>query len=351
MAHASENAALEALAQRAEAAVGATGEGAAALLTDALAALAELRAVPMSTALLGSTGLGKRVRGLRKAALAGGTPLAAVAEAATGVEAAWRELVAAEAAAEEAPAPKRVKTEPSAAALPVKQEEGLPPPTGSADRDKIVALLAAALQLAAGEGVAGSPAHVAARVEAAMNATFGGVAEKDYKAKFRQLAFNLKDPKNTTLRALVLRGEISPSALLGLSSEELGSEERRMKNQEIREHAMWECERGQKSMVRAAALRLGYILQLVHAGWGFGSHAARPAFAPRLRAACVSFPAEPRGGCPVARAARQLVGGEGALRQHRCGPCRRRRTRSNAASASSASAPTSSCRRAARTSP
>ncbi len=37
----------------------------------------------------------------------------------------------------------------------------------------------------------------------------GGLSN-DYKAKFRSLIFNLKDPNNPELRARVLRGEIAP---------------------------------------------------------------------------------------------------------------------------------------------
>ena len=80
---------------------------------------------------------------------------------------------------------------------------------------------------------------------------FASAASKDYKAKFRQLSFNLKDPKNPDLRRSVLSGETEPAELLKMDAEELGSSERRKANQQIREHAMWECERGQASLVRA----------------------------------------------------------------------------------------------------
>jgi transcription elongation factor S-II len=99
--------------------------------------------------------------------------------------------------------------------------------------------------------VEGHPEAVAAAIEAAMFKEFGGAASKDYKAKFRQLSFNLKDPKNPDLRRSVLSGETEPAELLKMDAEELGSSERRKANQQIREHAMWECERGQATMVRA----------------------------------------------------------------------------------------------------
>ncbi len=86
---------------------------------------------------------------------------------------------------------------------------------------------------------------------------YGGAASKDYKAKFRQLSFNLKDPKNPDLRRSVLSGETEPAELLKMDAEELGSCERRKANQQIREHALWECERGQAAMVRACVRRAG----------------------------------------------------------------------------------------------
>jgi hypothetical protein len=60
---------------------------------------------------------------------------------------------------------------------------------------------------------------------------------KEYKAKFRQLAFNLKDAKNPDLRWNVADGLISPAVLLDLSPEELASDERRGNNAKIREAA------------------------------------------------------------------------------------------------------------------
>ena len=50
----------------------------------------------------------------------------------------------------------------------------------------------------------------------------------------RQLSFNLRDPKNPDLRRCVADGVIDPTALLGMSPEELGSVERRENNQAIR---------------------------------------------------------------------------------------------------------------------
>jgi len=183
--------------------------------------------------------------------------------------------------------------------------------------------------------VDGDPLAAAAEVERALYEAFlpegrergeyeasGGASSKDYKAKFRTLSFNLKDSKNPDLRRAVLNGQVAAADLLTLSPEELvrrpscvshrarahaaqGSEERRLGNQRIREHAMWECERGQKSQARIACAL--------------------------LRASPDRRPPERR------TSARSL-------------PRRRPQTSSSAASASSASVPTSSSRRGRRTS-
>lgn len=48
---------------------------------------------------------------------------------------------------------------------------------------------------------------------------------KDYKARFRSLSFNLKDPANPELRARVLRGELAPAVLVTLGPAELARKE------------------------------------------------------------------------------------------------------------------------------
>jgi transcription elongation factor S-II len=84
---------------------------------------------------------------------------------------------------------------------------------------------------------------------------------KEYKAKFRQLSFNLRDPKNPDLRRCVADGVIDPTALLGMSPEELGSVERRENNQAIREHATNEAVRGQKKEASTDAFKCGKCKQ------------------------------------------------------------------------------------------
>eukprot|EP00850_Spirogloea_muscicola_P018856 SM000177S03189 [mRNA] locus=s177:86940:88084:- [translate_table: standard] len=129
------------------------------------------------------------------------------------------------------------------------------PKTGNATRDKTRELFAEALLMtlkeASGETLTRasgcSPLGVAAAVEAEMFRLFGGSKDlKEYKAKYRSISYNLKDPKNPDLRRKVLMGEVSPSGLMGLTSEEMASDERQRENRAIKEKALFECERGLK---------------------------------------------------------------------------------------------------------
>ena len=207
--------------------------------------------------------------------------------------------------------------------------------------------LSALTRVAASEGVEGDPAAVAASVESALKEEYGSAASKDYKAKFRQLSFNLKDPKNRDLRRSVLSGEVEPRELLKMDAEELGSAERRVANQKIREHAMWECQRGQQQLVRARVRARGV--------WRAGTGSERVTRRCGLRAAACVL----RCGARLLPRPWRQTGGQLRTRwRSESAPCdprsraaRRRPTSSSAASASSASARTSRCRRAPRTSP
>jgi transcription elongation factor S-II len=103
-------------------------------------------------------------------------------------------------------------------------------------------------------------AQTAIAIENAMHAQWSDTG-KEYKAKFRQLSFNLKDPKNPDLRRSVADGLISPAVLLDLSPEELGSDERRNSNAKIREHATNEAVRGQKKEASTDAFKCGKCKQ------------------------------------------------------------------------------------------
>ena len=54
----------------------------------------------------------------------------------------------------------------------------------------------------------------------------------------------------------MLTAEIGADELLTLTAEDLGSASRRQENKKIREHAMWECERGQTAVVRCVSFHV-----------------------------------------------------------------------------------------------
>jgi len=61
-----------------------------------------------------------------------------------------------------------------------------------------------------------------------------------YKTKFQQLHFNLKDAKNPDLRRKVVLGIIDADALLQLAPEELASDAKREENQRIRDKKLFD---------------------------------------------------------------------------------------------------------------
>ena len=132
-------------------------------------------------------------------------------------------------------------------------------------RDRTREIFADALALCFNDGkvdgvTADALAKIADTIENAMSAKWPD-AGKDYKAKVRQLAFNLKDPKNPDLRSSLADGSVSASVLIDLSPEELGSNERREANEKIREHAEWEAVRGQQQQASTDAFKCGKCKQ------------------------------------------------------------------------------------------
>ena len=140
----------------------------------------------------------------------------------------------------------------------------LEPALGDPLRDRTRELLAEAIAQAIGApdvyASVEDVAQTAIAIENAMHAQWSDTG-KEYKAKFRQLSFNLKDPKNPDLRQSVADGLISPAVLLDLSPEELGSDERRNSNAKIREHATNEAVRGQKKEASTDAFKCGKCKQ------------------------------------------------------------------------------------------
>ncbi|KAJ3226029.1 hypothetical protein HDU78_010494 [Chytriomyces hyalinus] len=66
----------------------------------------------------------------------------------------------------------------------------------------------------------------------ALDADFDSFAHK-YKAKFRSLQFNLKDKKNSTLRACLLSGRLPASSLVKLEQRDLANDELRTRAESI----------------------------------------------------------------------------------------------------------------------
>lgn len=115
--------------------------------------------------------------------------------------------------------------------------------TGVKARDKMRELLAESLAMALPEVANGRPAEVAGELESSLLSWGGGVTAK-YKAKFRTISFNLKDIGNPDLRRRVLSHEILPDDLLEMEAEDLASDARKADNEKIRQHALWDAERG-----------------------------------------------------------------------------------------------------------
>jgi len=284
-----------------------TGSGDAAALVTQLDAMC---GATVTVDVLKATSAGKRLSKVAKK-LGAGTGTEASAAAAQRVVDTWSERIAQALAADGAEdseggrAAKRHKGEEASDPPPQEQPPPVaplvkrpPPKLDNEARRKHRELLTAALRLAGAslasgtglltsppfnrcvdtraesEGVQGDPDWVGAQVEAELYNKYkptdaslheyersGGGSSKEYKVKFRQLSFNLKDSNNPDLRRGVLLGEVAPKELLEYSPEELGSSARREENAAIREKAMWECERGQAQQASTDAFQCGKCKQ------------------------------------------------------------------------------------------
>lgn len=144
-------------------------------------------------------------------------------------------------------------------------------PTGDSKRDKIREKLRDALAMAEDQVPSGDSSGIANAIEDALRDQYGNAGadtNRQYLQKFRSLEFNLKDPKNPDLRACalcdshclplssssvanaatltlptrvcvcctrsVMKGDIPPETLVGLSTDELASDEKRQRNERIR---------------------------------------------------------------------------------------------------------------------
>ncbi|XP_021291155.1 transcription elongation factor TFIIS [Herrania umbratica] len=87
------------------------------------------------------------------------------------------------------------------------------------------------------------PIRVAVSVESVMFEKMGR-SNGTQKFKYRSIMFNVKDPNNPDLRRKVLLGEVKPERLIAMTPEEMASEQRQRENKEIKEKALFDCERG-----------------------------------------------------------------------------------------------------------
>ncbi|KAL4297763.1 hypothetical protein GQ457_12G003120 [Hibiscus cannabinus] len=118
-------------------------------------------------------------------------------------------------------------------------------------RDKFREILVEALSKVASEADqdmldqvhAADPIRVAVSVESVMFEKMGK-SNGAQKLKYRSIMFNIKDPKNPDLRRKVLLGEVKPERLITMTPEEMASDERQRENKEIKDKALFDCERG-----------------------------------------------------------------------------------------------------------
>ena len=86
------------------------------------------------------------------------------------------------------------------------------------------------------------PFRVAVTVESAMYEKLGS-STGSHKTKYRSIMFNLKDNKNPDFRRRVLLGHVRPERLVDLTPDDMASDERKQANKQIKDKALFECER------------------------------------------------------------------------------------------------------------
>lgn len=118
-------------------------------------------------------------------------------------------------------------------------------------RDKLREILAEAFSKVSSEADedmidevnACDPIRVAVSVESVMFEKLGR-SNGPQKFKYRSIMFNLKDANNPDLRRRVLLGQVKPERLINMTPEEMASDQRKRENNQIKEKALFDCERG-----------------------------------------------------------------------------------------------------------
>nr|ACN41014.1 unknown [Picea sitchensis] len=256
-----------------------------------LDALKALRAVPVTMGVLVSTQVGKRLRNLTK------HPQENICTLATDLLDSWKKVVTSETLANsgnkatqsEDKQSKSIKVEDNAVKResvkvekkPKEEEASItnknvssssngPPKLTSmikcndAVRDKIREIIYEAFSKvvneAEGENMvrinACDPVRVAVTVETLMFEKLGR-SNGAQKLKYRSIIFNLKDANNPDLRRRVLLGEIKPEKLIVMTAEEMASDQRKLENKQIKDKALFECERGIKPKATTDQFKCG----------------------------------------------------------------------------------------------
>jgi len=109
--------------------------------------------------------------------------------------------------------------------------------TGNDTRDNCIKLMYDGLAFMSDD----LPDHIlstARSIEAAVFAAHSPETSSPYKSRIRSLYQNLRSKTNTSLRARVLSGAISPTTLVGMSPEDMKSEERREEEKKMMKENM-----------------------------------------------------------------------------------------------------------------
>ncbi|KAL8118890.1 hypothetical protein AgCh_016400 [Apium graveolens] len=131
-------------------------------------------------------------------------------------------------------------------------------------RDKIRELLLQALnkvpdeveERQRGEVDACDPIRIAVCLESAMFEKWGRSTGAQ-KVKYRSIIFNIGDSSNPDFRRKVLLGHVKPEKVLEMKPEEMASHERQLQNKQIKDKALFECERGKQPEATTNSFKCG----------------------------------------------------------------------------------------------
>lgn len=158
----------------------------------------------------------------------------------------------------------KTKSQPSTKNVPApshrNQTKRIEPPQGT--RGKAVELLKTAMEDVEEEQKVDATVleRIAQDVERGLHEHFGDNG-KGYKAQLRTILFNLRDKQNPDFKRNLREGNIRPETLATLSPEGMASERKKEEIQQIRAHALWECERGQVSQQTTDQFQCGKCKQ------------------------------------------------------------------------------------------